>query len=285
MTIRRPRPKHVIRGLVVLVGVVFGMVTVAQLSGSGWVQNVAFTFGGLAICVLCAPYFSLQRAKIKIISVPFDTTVGNSVLISLQSNTALVVSCYSKRKDLYSSKEIVVGKAGLLPVTFLKRGVFNEIELSLKTASPFGIFWWEKVVRAPMGHVIYVAPKMGNTVITHEIGLKEGNLDLTIASQSGLTKGIRDYIRGDLPINVHWRATAHSGKLMVREKERELGKAYLIEILPMSPNKVYEDALFSLSKLLSANSHVYLLTYESSGEIFKEIRSISQGARQLAMAL
>lgn len=280
----RAKPKKAVRTLLGLFSVVFAMIVVAQLSGSGWVQNVAFSFGGLLLMVIVAPYFSIKNTKLNIVSAPLDVLVDEICVIKVTSSNAVIASSSKKLKD-YMIFDSVVGDLSDIRIKFLKKGCYDSILITVKSASPFGLIWWEKTLQVPVGHVIYVGPRIGKDFIATEVGANQGDFTVALTASSGLTKGVRDYVKGDSLINVHWRATAHSGKLMVREKEKEVGKAYQIYIAPASPDKSYEDALFSVSKLLAGENVVILTTFEDGGEVSHVIRSLPQAIRQLARAL
>ena len=81
-------------------------------------------------------------------------------------------------------------------------------------------------------------------------------------SDVGLPRGARPYVPGDSRRLVHWRSTAHAGKVMVRELEQPAARAVTITVdLPAEPDaaeRVAEDALGTVVGLLEGGAPVLL---------------------------
>lgn len=100
------------------------------------------------------------------------------------------------------------------------RGVHHTLGLSASVSGPFGLFEAVRRIRyrfprplavgpAPLAHPFEVPP------------LRTVRYGLTQTAPTGreLFRGVRSYQRGDPRRQVHWKATAHRGELMVRENE------------------------------------------------------------------
>jgi hypothetical protein len=51
-------------------------------------------------------------------------------------------------------------------------------------------------------------------------------LILLYDESGGSISGVREYVPGDNPNRIHWRSTAHSGKIIVKEYDLDLSEKY-----------------------------------------------------------
>ena len=108
-------------------------------------------------------------------------------------------------------------------------------------------------------------------------------------ADEGVPRGARPYVPGDTRRLVHWRATAHTGRLMVRELEQPAAEPVTITVeLPRDPDaaeRVAEGALGSVVALLERGAPVLLGTTEASGPVLGAVADRRGAGRRLARAV
>lgn len=141
-----------------------------------------------------------------------------------------------------------------VPMAADQRGRLALTTVRLATSFPFGIF--TKSVQHPMAHDVIVLPKLAR--LNGDLALSAKSSD---APGSGINPsrirgdeeyyGIREYRTGDNPRRIHWRRSAQTGQLMVREmaKARDL-QVWCVVDTHVDPRKPHEAA--ALEKVLSA---------------------------------
>jgi len=98
-------------------------------------------------------------------------------------------------------------------VKYPHRGVYRLGPLVVETTDIFGIMHLKRTLDA--GHQIVVCP---HTVELPEFEIEAGPVKNRLLSQEiGAFSGIREYVPGDSLSRIHWRSTAHMGKLIVKE--------------------------------------------------------------------
>lgn len=104
-----------------------------------------------------------------------------------------------------------------------KRGVYRYDHLRLLTRDPFGLFISEQQIRCNYELVVYprIIPLH---VLLHTPGQAFHELGESSGERGRLGMefyGVREYQPGDPWRRIHWKATAHTGKLSVVEMEEE----------------------------------------------------------------
>ncbi len=238
---RWARPARPVTPIAVSVGILGIWWLVAHNGGSGWVQALGdFVFGTLTIGIL-GPGIVLSRSRLVVISAPSQSTAGLPAEIRLSSSTRLRV-----RPVTPPGKEAFIGPAGRhrLPddvIDFLPphRGVHETVTLDIATAAPFALQWWTRRVVLPLPSTLYVAPQRGRPWILpvgrhEEVGIVRDRVQTDV----GEPRGARPYSPGDARRQVHWRATAHAGELMVRELEAPNSAPITVKVsLPLDPDE------------------------------------------------
>jgi hypothetical protein len=139
----------------------------------------------------------------------------------------------------------------------LPRGVHHPI-VAVSTAFPMGLIFRERLIRSddeivvypvihPMeGFFLYRLPSLGSGTFGFP---REGS-----CRQSTFTRSLRRYVRGDSPRNIHWKSTARTGQLMVREFDAE-GMPYFDIVLDLtaswSSSEQFELAVSTAASLVS----------------------------------
>ena len=106
---------------------------------------------------------------------------------------------------------------------FIRRGTVPLDTLILATAFPFGLFRKERDLSLPGELVIW--PSTQRPVrpldLAGDRSREQGSRASARAVHRGDYRSLREYRPGDDPRDVHWKAAARSGALMVREYEGE----------------------------------------------------------------
>jgi uncharacterized protein (DUF58 family) len=88
---------------------------------------------------------------------------------------------------------------------------------------------------------------------------------------------------------MHWPATAHAGELMVRELETPAAQPVTVTVtLPLDPEeaeRVAEQAMGTVLRLLDRGTPVLLSTLETSGQVTEPVADRRTTGRRLARAV
>jgi uncharacterized protein (DUF58 family) len=124
--------------------------------------------------------------------------------------------------------------------------------------APRGILPWlafETSARGPLGlvcgvrrHRAWGPVVVGPAPLRHEVSWGPSPsarqaVDTTPARGDDLFRNVREYVRGDPPRLVHWKATAHHGRLMARERDIASVRAVRIVVACRNHGPLTEDAL------------------------------------------
>jgi uncharacterized protein (DUF58 family) len=264
---------------------------IAHNAGSGWVQLLGdLVFGALFIGVV-GPFIAVTRARISLRSAPGDGIAGLPVSLRVESTSRVRVrpveppgpDMFVGPRSRRSDDELVV----LVPP---RRGVHASVTLDIASAAPFGLQWWTRRVRLPLPSALHVAPRCGAAQAAPRRPDDEmGDGVEQPRVEAGLPRGARPYVPGDARRLVHWRSTAHAGRLMVREVEQQAAEPVTIAVeLPVDPDaaeRVAERALGSVVGLLQGGAPVLLGTREASGPVFGPVADRRTAGRRLARAV
>lgn len=103
--------------------------------------------------------------------------------------------------------------------TILRRGLYRLDGYRIATRFPFGLFRKSRDVDSPAEIVVYPAPvAVSRPPPRHRV---HGETSAAVIGRRGDFFGLREHRPGDDRRNVHWRSTARSGRVMVREYEDE----------------------------------------------------------------
>ncbi len=121
-----------------------------------------------------------------------------------------------------------------VPLTFARRGVYRQDAFRIVTRFPFGFL--QKARRLDLKTEALVYPSVEPTAEYMELlpVIQEALESLSKGRGQDLY-GLRDYVHTDSARMVHWKATARSGSLMVREFTREEDSRVLLVLDPHSP--------------------------------------------------
>lgn len=265
---------------------------VAHNAGSGWVQVLGDLVFGVLLIGIVGPFVVVTRACIRVRSAPGDGTAGLPVSVHVESRSRIRV-----RPVDPPGPDVFVGPGGrrgatddLVTLVPARRGMHGAVTLDIASAAPFALQWWTKRVRLPLPTALHVAPRCGSA---QPVPLRpdDGTSDAVAQprAEEGLPRGARPYAPGDPRRLVHWRATAHAGRMMVREVERPAAEPVTITVeLPAdldAAERVAEGALGSVVGLLGDGVPVLLGTRESSGPVQAPVADRRSAGRRLARAV
>ena len=135
-------------------------------------------------------------------------------------------------------------------LTLNKRGEFVWAPPRLHWADPFGLFW--RTAELPTTSRLTVYPG------THGLSLpallrpllSEGELSRTLGLDDPISlRGARPYVPGDSPGRIHWKLSARTGSVMVRELERTAQSSLQLH-LDRSGGEIYLDSAVRLAASL-----------------------------------
>jgi len=120
-----------------------------------------------------------------------------------------------------------------VPLTFQRRGVYRQDAFRIATRFPFGFL--QKSRRLDLKTEALVYPSVEPTAEYIEIlPVIQGALESVTKGRGLDLYALRDYVHTDSARLVHWKASARSGSLMVREFTREEDARVLLVLDPHS---------------------------------------------------
>lgn len=143
----------------------------------------------------------------------------------------------------------------------VQRGVYVWQGVRLRSAAPFGLFWSRRDLAVPAKVVVYPQVlTLRRCPIADRLG-QGGQLRAAteprnaLAATEGLTRSLRPYRWGDSMRLIHWRSSARSGALQVRELETvTTGEELAIALDPSGP---WTPDGFEQAAIAAASLHAY----------------------------
>ena len=103
-----------------------------------------------------------------------------------------------------------------------RRGIYRFGELEITSRDPFGLFSRTMRLGNPQTALIYPATvDLSDFFVLSGRGWTEGIIHGRTFTPSPIASTVREYTSHDAVSRVHWPATAHTGRLMVKEFDRE----------------------------------------------------------------
>lgn len=109
---------------------------------------------------------------------------------------------------------------------FDRRGLYRFTGFQVSTKFPFALFRKSRQVACPNDVIVFPAvhPLLPPAGYSAEAGRQTaGRLD-----RQGEFHGLRDYLDGDDPRDIHWRKSARVGHLVIRQNEEQVGRRIAI---------------------------------------------------------
>ncbi len=293
MTHGRARPERVFGPVSGTVFLLFAWEAVAHASGSGWVQGIGAVVAGIALIGMIGPRFAVRRVKLTVTSAPADARRGEPFSLTVVSSRPCRCAPIRPRGaevmvEPSTSHEVVV--------TPDHRGVLEAVAVRVGSAAPFGLLWWSERRVLTLPRAVVIAPvadpsarrRAGIDGATSDEDEDEKAASAPAVADRGELRSVREYRLGDSPQQVHWRASAHTGSLMVRESERQADQPLrVVADLPDDADAAEELAtkvMTTVALALGARSRVLLETSEGGRRITAEVPNLATAGRRLARA-
>lgn len=132
-----------------------------------------------------------------------------------------------------------------------RRGEYDWPDATLHWADPFGLFW--RSVRLPVRTHLTVFPGSHGLILPDLLRplLSEGTPTRRMGLDDPISlRGAREYQPGDPPGRVHWRLSARTGTLTVRELERMAASSVTVYVDTTHGSDVYVDSAARLASSL-----------------------------------
>ncbi|WP_221088460.1 DUF58 domain-containing protein [Deinococcus aquaedulcis] len=133
-----------------------------------------------------------------------------------------------------------------------RRGVFSWPGATLHWADPLGLFWRSMPLAGPET-ALEVFPGTHGLRLPEVLRplLSEGELSRSLGLDDPISlRGARAYVPGDPPGRVHWRLSARTGALTVRELERTAASSLTVFVDTSGGGDVFADSAARLGASL-----------------------------------
>ena len=138
----------------------------------------------------------------------------------------------------------------VIPVTFPRRGVYRQEAFRIVTRFPFGFLRKARKLNLKTEALVY--PSVDPTTeYRNVLPVLQGAVETVTKGRGQDLYGVRDYVHTDSARLVHWKATARSGSLMVREFTREEDARVLLVLDPHSAAAAEKSSADPLSTILN----------------------------------
>lgn len=263
----------------------------AELTVAGWVA--------VALVLISLPFLAGGRSYSVNFTLPLDRVVAGSEVVG-----TLTVTNVSRRLTLPGRVDVPIGK-GLadvyvpllraghvheerVTVPAYRRGVIDVGPVTTVRSDPLGVLGRE-VAWADV-HRLFVHPVTVSIPSTSAGFVRdlEGNPTSDIVDSDISFHAIREYAPGDGQRNIHWKSTAKTGTLMVRQFE-ESRRARLAIVLSLNTTEYASDEEFEMAVSAAGSLGVRAirdgrdLAVVASEEIPDIVRSAIRSVRSLSV--
>jgi uncharacterized protein (DUF58 family) len=109
---------------------------------------------------------------------------------------------------------------GTLTLTAPPRGIIRSLVFDVVARGPLGLFESARRTRVWLPEPMFIGPPPVAHAVDwpRQLAVRTGDDEIAKVGHD-LYRGTRPYVRGDARRSVHWPATAHHGRLMVRETD------------------------------------------------------------------
>jgi uncharacterized protein (DUF58 family) len=294
----RLRPLHPVAPIAGSVFVVLAWAALAHNSGSGWVQALGAVIFAVLLVGLVAPARAVAKASITVKSSPMDAQVGEPFEIVATATSRVRVtprkpngkSGFIGPTETGWKQDEVAEETCKLTITPRRRGILLAVTVEVASAAPFGLMWWSRTTTLALPVEVSVAPQPTEAIaLPAESDASSGEAEDRRLAQVGETRGVRTYQHGDSRRSVHWRSSAHTGHLMVREMEEPRSDPVTLRVvLPSDPevaDGLASQAMATILLLLEQLRPVMLATHEPNGDRVAVVTGPRDAGRRLARAI
>lgn len=223
----------------------------------GWIEFVVAGLVALVLLLCAVPFLFSARAYDVALGLAHDRVVAGG-----EASASLRVENVGSGVALPGRVDVPIG-VGLIdvPIPLLRKGAVHEEDLSIPAlrrgvldvgparavrGDPLGILrrevTWEDV------HTLYVHPVTTSIPSTATGFVKdlEGNPSSLVVDADISFHAIREYAPGDSQRQIHWKSTAKTGTLMVRQYE-ESRRSRMVIVLASGEDEYANDEEFELA--------------------------------------
>jgi uncharacterized protein (DUF58 family) len=171
-------------------------------------------------------------------------------------------------------------------LTLNRRGVYAWSGARLRWADPFGLFWHSATLNVPTTLEVYPGTHGLRLPSLLRPLLSEGALSRTLGLDDPISlRGARPYVPGDPPGRIHWRLSARTGELTVRELERAASSSLHLH-LDTAGTEVYIESVVRLAaSLVQEALHLNLPVSVSDGTVGESGGATPSGSTPEALRL
>ena len=264
----------------------------------GWIEFVVAGAVALVLLVCAAPFLFRSRAYAVTLGLARDRVVaGTEVAVDLRVVNTGAGTALPGRVDVPVGVGLVDVPVPLLraggvfdeelSVPALRRGVLEIGPARSVRGDPLGILRRE-VTWADV-HTLYVHPVTTPIPSTATGFVKdlEGNPSTRVVDADISFHAIREYAPGDSQRHIHWKSTAKTGTLMVRQYE-ETRRSRMVIVLASGTDEYADDEEFELAVSAAASLAVRGIrdgrdvSVVVGGEVPEFARRVVRTARELA---
>lgn len=162
-----------------------------------------------------------RRVRLAASAHPTSLIVGDHFTLELRvDGPALPVLVHLPSNSAAMALSVQAPQTGPLDGLASARGVIHNLPLSVISAGLCGLLSCSRSHRVHLAQPVEVGPR---PVVPSrpfpELAGGWGEGAAAAVPDGELVRGLRDYLPGDALRQVHWRATAHTGELVVKETE------------------------------------------------------------------
>lgn len=232
----------------------------------GWVEGLVVAAGCAMLMTLAVPFLIGRQQYTVTLGLDADRVVAGTVVTA-----SLEVTNESSRVALPAVLDIPLGQGLVeahvpllrgktshtesLTITAAKRGILTVGPLTVGRADPLGLL--RKDHTWPGVHTIYVHP-ITAAVPSLSAGVVrdlEGAATRRIVDEDLNFHAIRDYVAGDSRRHVHWKSTAKTGNLMVRQYE-ETKRSRIAVVVDLDSSSYADSDSFEMAISAAASLSV-----------------------------
>ena len=288
----RVRPARPLTPMAVAAAVLGTWWLVAHNSGAGWVQVLGDVAFGVLVIGIVGPAAVLARGRVRVVSAPTDATAGLPLEVAVEASTRLRIRPVDPPGIEGFVGPVRGRRSGSDAFTLVPshRGAPDVVIVDVATAAPFALQWWTRRIALPLPSTLHIAPRRGRAVpLAVRPHDQAGDSRERVSADLGEPRGARPYQPGDDRRQVHWQAFAHTGELMVREREGPSAEPITVRVtLPDDADeaeRIAERALGTVVQLLERGTPVLLGTVDASGPILAPVEDRRGAGRRLARAV
>jgi uncharacterized protein (DUF58 family) len=286
----RPRPEGLLGTLSGGLALLALWGAVAHASGSEWVQAIGTLVAGVLVVGVAGPLLSLRRVELVVEQCPAEGRSGEPLAVTVVASRPCRLVPLRPAGAACQLRSRTPAVVELLPG---RRGELAALTCRVSSAAPLGLVWWAGTCRIRLPRTVSIAPSFAPSQ-TRSAGSRSGedregpHTGGGRGTEQGELRGVREYRVGDSPRRVHWRASAHTGGLMVREAEDgSLAPVRIVADLPPDPDEAElraSEAMTAVRAALESRRAVVLETNEAHRPRVGAVQDLGEAGRRLARA-